>query len=202
MVIPVADADRSKAFYAGLGWRLDADFSFDNGFRVVQFTPPGSPCSIQFGTKITAADTRVGARPLPDRLRHRRRARRAHGARSQGERGVPRRSSRGRNSNPMIRVAASTAPIRTTRATTPLPRSRIPTATTGCCRKSPIACPAALIPTSLHSVPPATWRARCGAPKQPTASTKSASARPTPTGPTGTPRSWWRNKQERSFPHE
>ena len=55
VVIPVADADRSKDFYAGLGWRLDADFSFDNGFRVVQFTPPGSLCSIQFGTKITAA---------------------------------------------------------------------------------------------------------------------------------------------------
>ena len=51
----MADADRSKAFYAGLGWRLDADFSFDNGFRVVQFTPPGSPCSVQFGAKITAA---------------------------------------------------------------------------------------------------------------------------------------------------
>jgi catechol 2,3-dioxygenase-like lactoylglutathione lyase family enzyme len=56
VVIPVADADRSKAFYSGLGWRLDADFSFDNGFRVVQFTPPGSPCSLQFGTKITAAE--------------------------------------------------------------------------------------------------------------------------------------------------
>src|ERR1700722_1091347 len=55
VVIPVSDADRSKAFYAALGWRLDADFSFDNGFRVVQFTPPGSPCSVQFGTKITAA---------------------------------------------------------------------------------------------------------------------------------------------------
>ena len=55
VVIPVADADRSKTFYAGLGWRLDADFAFDNGFRVVQFTPPGSPCSVQFGTKITGA---------------------------------------------------------------------------------------------------------------------------------------------------
>ena len=55
VVIPVADADRSKAFYDGLGWRLDADFSYDNGFRVVQFTPPGSPCSVQFGTKITGA---------------------------------------------------------------------------------------------------------------------------------------------------
>ena len=55
VVIPVADVDRAKEFYSGLGWRLDADFPFDNGFRVVQFTPPGSGCSIQFGTKITAA---------------------------------------------------------------------------------------------------------------------------------------------------
>src|SRR4051794_22420358 len=54
-VIPVADVDRAKDFYAGLGWRLDADFAFDNGFRVVQFTPPGSPASVQFGTNITAA---------------------------------------------------------------------------------------------------------------------------------------------------
>ncbi len=55
VVIPVSDADRSKDFYAGLGWRLDADFSFDNGFRVVQLTPPGSGSSVQFGTKITSA---------------------------------------------------------------------------------------------------------------------------------------------------
>ena len=56
VVIPVSDADRAKAFYAGLGWRLDADFPFDNGVRIVQFTPPGSPCSIQFGGKLTTAD--------------------------------------------------------------------------------------------------------------------------------------------------
>ena len=55
IVIPVEDVDRSKAFYTKLGWRLDADFSFDNGFRVVQFTPPGSGCSVQFGMKITTA---------------------------------------------------------------------------------------------------------------------------------------------------
>jgi catechol 2,3-dioxygenase-like lactoylglutathione lyase family enzyme len=55
VVIPVADADRSKDFYKKLGWRLDADFAFDNGFRVVQFTPPGSGASIQFGSKITSA---------------------------------------------------------------------------------------------------------------------------------------------------
>jgi catechol 2,3-dioxygenase-like lactoylglutathione lyase family enzyme len=55
IVIPVADVDRSKAFYTKLGWRLDADFPYDNGFRVVQFTPPGSGCSVQFGTMITTA---------------------------------------------------------------------------------------------------------------------------------------------------
>ena len=55
VVIPVADADRSKTFYESLGWRLDADFAFDNGFRVVQFTPPGSGASVQFGSQITAA---------------------------------------------------------------------------------------------------------------------------------------------------
>jgi catechol 2,3-dioxygenase-like lactoylglutathione lyase family enzyme len=55
VVIPVADADRAKKFYSNLGWRLDADFPFDNGFRVVQFTPPGSGCSVQFGAKITPA---------------------------------------------------------------------------------------------------------------------------------------------------
>ena len=54
-VIPVEDVDRAKTFYASLDWRLDADFAFDNGFRVVQFTPPGSPASVQFGTNITTA---------------------------------------------------------------------------------------------------------------------------------------------------
>src|SRR6476620_2967080 len=55
VVIPVSDVDRAKEFYGRLGWRLDAEFRFDNGFHVVQFTPPGSACSIQFGTKITPA---------------------------------------------------------------------------------------------------------------------------------------------------
>jgi catechol 2,3-dioxygenase-like lactoylglutathione lyase family enzyme len=55
VVIPVSDVDRAKEFYGSLGWRPDADFAFDNGFRVVQFTPPGSPGSVQFGTNITSA---------------------------------------------------------------------------------------------------------------------------------------------------
>ena len=55
VVIPVADVDRAKRFYEGLGWRLDADFASGDDWRVVQLTPPGSPCSIQFGKGFTTA---------------------------------------------------------------------------------------------------------------------------------------------------
>ncbi len=54
-VLPVADADRAKQFYASLGWREDADFPVSEGFRVLQFTPPGSQASIIFGTGVTPA---------------------------------------------------------------------------------------------------------------------------------------------------
>ncbi|GGX77695.1 VOC family protein [Streptomyces anandii] len=55
VVIPVADVDRAKDFYEGLGWRLDADVAKGDDFRVVQVTPPGSPCSVIFGTGLTSA---------------------------------------------------------------------------------------------------------------------------------------------------
>jgi catechol 2,3-dioxygenase-like lactoylglutathione lyase family enzyme len=55
VVIPVSNVDRAKQFYGDLGWRLDADFFFDDGFRVIQFTPPGSGASVIFGTNVTAA---------------------------------------------------------------------------------------------------------------------------------------------------
>jgi catechol 2,3-dioxygenase-like lactoylglutathione lyase family enzyme len=55
VIIAVSDVDRAKQFYGRLGWRLDADFPFDNGVRIVQFTPPGSGSSIQFGAKVTSA---------------------------------------------------------------------------------------------------------------------------------------------------
>src|ERR1700752_419856 len=54
VVIPVSDVDRAKAFYANLGWRLDADFAGE-GWRVIQFTPPGSPASVIFGKNVTSA---------------------------------------------------------------------------------------------------------------------------------------------------
>jgi catechol 2,3-dioxygenase-like lactoylglutathione lyase family enzyme len=55
VVIPVSDVDRAKRFYGSLGWRLDADFVRGDAFRIVQFTPPGSPCSIHFGKGVTTA---------------------------------------------------------------------------------------------------------------------------------------------------
>src|SRR5437667_5180533 len=55
VVIPVSDVDRAKRFYGDLGWRLDADFAAGDDFRVIQFTPPGSSCSVIFGKNVTAA---------------------------------------------------------------------------------------------------------------------------------------------------
>ena len=55
VVLPVSDVDRAKSFYVGLGWRLDADVSQGQGYRIVQITPPGSWCSIQFGMNVTSA---------------------------------------------------------------------------------------------------------------------------------------------------
>jgi catechol 2,3-dioxygenase-like lactoylglutathione lyase family enzyme len=62
VVVPVADVDRAKAFYQALGWRLDADFAAGPDFRVVQLTPPGSACSVIFGTGVTSA----APGPAPD----------------------------------------------------------------------------------------------------------------------------------------
>jgi catechol 2,3-dioxygenase-like lactoylglutathione lyase family enzyme len=55
LVIPVSDVDRAKEFYGRLGWRLDADVAPSEDFRLIQFTPPGSGCSVQFGTNLTSA---------------------------------------------------------------------------------------------------------------------------------------------------
>jgi catechol 2,3-dioxygenase-like lactoylglutathione lyase family enzyme len=55
VIIPVSDVDRAKRFYGGLGWRLDIDYAAGGDYRVIQFTPPGSECSVIFGKNVTAA---------------------------------------------------------------------------------------------------------------------------------------------------
>jgi catechol 2,3-dioxygenase-like lactoylglutathione lyase family enzyme len=56
VVIPVADVDRAKQFYGSLGWRLDAEFGSGDDYRIIQFTPPGSGCSVIFGKNVTSAE--------------------------------------------------------------------------------------------------------------------------------------------------
>jgi catechol 2,3-dioxygenase-like lactoylglutathione lyase family enzyme len=55
IVIPVSDVDRAKRFYRDLGWRLDIDYAPGDDYRVIQFTPPGSGCSVIFGKNVTTA---------------------------------------------------------------------------------------------------------------------------------------------------
>ena len=84
VVLPVADVDRAKAFYTNLGWREDADLATGDDFRVVQLTPPGSPCSVIFGTGLTTAEPGSTQRPAARRRRHRLGLRRAGRARRRG----------------------------------------------------------------------------------------------------------------------
>jgi hypothetical protein len=176
-----------KEFYGSLGWRLDADFTFDNGFRIVQFTAAGSGASIQFGTEMTSgapgpvqnlylivADIDGAREELV-----------GHG---EGQRGVPPRGA-GRSIPCRSKRSPGRAGARRT-ATAPSPRSATRMATVGCCRRSRHDCLAASTLQRPHMDPRSTWPPRCGARLPLTATTRSGSARRMRTGPTGTPRTW------------
>jgi catechol 2,3-dioxygenase-like lactoylglutathione lyase family enzyme len=94
VIIPVSDVDRAKRFYGGLGWRLDADFASGDNFRVIQFTPPGSGCSVIFGKNVTAAapGSAQGLYLIVSDIKVARAAR----SRRRDQRGVPRRQRRAR----------------------------------------------------------------------------------------------------------
>ena len=142
VVIPVSDVDRAKHFYSKLGWRLDADFVVGDAFRGVQFTPPGSACSIHFGTGITPAvpGSAQGLFLVVSDIGAARAELLARGIdvgevfhRAPGESPRAARIPRGE--------------------VTPRTRhSAIRTATAGCSRKSPRDCPGAWTPTRRHYV--------------------------------------------------
>ena len=93
VVIPVADVDRAKRFYAGLGWRLDDDFANGDNWRLVQMTPPGSPCSVMFGKGFTSAEPgslQVTTTHRPTASCRRSITRYAHGESSQSVFPIPR----------------------------------------------------------------------------------------------------------------
>src|SRR5262245_3543373 len=134
VVIPVSDVDRAKDFYGNLGWRLDADFRFDNGFRVVQFTPPGSGCSVQFGTKITSAVPGSAQGLYLIVSTSRLRATNSSPAVSRSARSsTP--AHRALSSSPTALAVASAGPSPITPATALSPPSAIRTATAGCCKR-------------------------------------------------------------------
>ena len=135
VVVPVSDVDRAKRFYEGsLGWRLDADLAVDDGYRVVQLTPPGSGCSIIFGDGRHVGPARLVRGPAALGVRHRRGPCRPGRARGRRQRAVPRRDrdlpSR-RDRGPRGRPGAGACGLRLVRSP-----SAIRTATAGCCRRS------------------------------------------------------------------
>ena len=162
VTIPVSDVDRATEFYVGLGWRQDVT---PPGSGVVQLTPPGSGCSIQFGTNRTSAapgsaqnlflivsDIEAARDELVGR-------------------GVEVSEVFHLGPDGPVQRSATPEP---TPATARSPRSATPTATAGCCRRSRRGCPAGSTPLRRHSHPRRTWRARCGVRRPHTASTRSA----------------------------
>ena len=135
VLVPVSDVDRAKAFYEGLGWRMDIDYVGEEaGFRVVQFTPPGSECSIIIGEGITAADpgSYEGLQLTVTDIVAAREDLVGRGHR--GLRGLPRRGRHlppHRHRQPDDRRRRPRTPT-----TAPSPPSATLTATAGCCRKS------------------------------------------------------------------
>ena len=133
VVIPVSDVDRAKEFYSRLGWRLDADRAAGDNFRLVQFTPPGSGSSIQFGVNLTsAAPVRRRQCTSPSPTSRRRANNSSHKAltraryftvRPERLAGFPASACESAGHSPSIS------------ATTRSFLSAIPMATAGCCRK-------------------------------------------------------------------
>ena len=167
VVIPVSDVDRAKRFYGNLGWRLDADFVVGDAFRAVQFTPPGSPCSIHFGKGVTSAapGSAQGLYLVVSDIEAARAELVARGVDVSEVFHRPARESR-----------RSAARIRSGAATSRTPRSTIRTATAGCCRRSPRDCPDGWTRTTRHSPRRLNSRPRSDVRRPRTASTRSGPA--------------------------
>ncbi|MGX1068709.1 putative enzyme related to lactoylglutathione lyase [Bradyrhizobium diazoefficiens] len=190
VVIPVSDVDRAKAFYMRLGWRLDADFSSGDDWRVIQFTPPGSACSVIFGRNVTAAapGSVRGLYLIVSDLEAARQDLLGRGiAVSEPFHGGGATFMPGRTNHTCSAVSGSAVLTRSAAATAPSPRSAIPTAMAGCSRRSPHDCPDASPQTARISPRRPIWRRHCAARRWRMASMRSEPADTTTTGRTGTP---------------
>jgi predicted enzyme related to lactoylglutathione lyase len=142
VAISVSDVDRAKAFYESLCWRLDADFASGDDWRVIQFTPPGSPCSVIFGRNVTAAapGSAQGLYLIVSDIEAARNQLLGCGVKSARSSIPPVTCTPARMSPTWLDDAAPADRIPNAAPTTPTPRSAIPTATAGCSRRSPRDC--------------------------------------------------------------
>ena len=144
VVIPVSDVDRAKEFYGRLGWRLDADFAGGDDFRVMQFTPPGSGCSVILGKNVTAAapGSAQGLYLIVSDIDAARDELLRRGVEiSKVFRGAEDVYA-GMDEPYLFGRVRVSGPDPSTAATARSPRSVIRTATAGCSRRSPPVCPA------------------------------------------------------------
>ena len=203
VVIPVSDVERAKEFYLKLGWRLDADFDSDKDFRVLQFTPPGSGCSIIFGKNVTAAapGSVQGLYLIVSDIEATRAELLGRGVEINEVFHDAGSVYAGPDEPYLFRRQRAAVGTQSIAATTRSPHSMIQTATVGCSRRLRRGCPGASTQQQRPSHRRAIWRAHFAAPRPRTESTRSASAGQMRTGPTGTPTIWWRSRAERSFRH-
>ena len=198
VVIPVSDIDRAKEFYGRLGWRLDADYDNGKDFRVIQFTPPGSGCSVIFGKNVTAAapgsaqdlylivsDIEATRKELLSRDIQISQVFHDAGGVYAGR--MNRTCSGGSGS--AVRIPSIVVTVRS-------PRSMIRTVTAGCSRRSQLGWPVASTPQRRPLHRRTIWRARFGVQKPPTESTKRTywGDSAMKTGLSGMPHTWWRNR--------
>ena len=186
IVIPVSDVDRAKEFYGNLGWRLDADRAAGASFRIVQLTPPGSECSIQFGTNMTSAapGSVQDLYLIVSDIEAARAELVAHGVEVSEafHEGAP--GARFHHDDTNGRVSGP-APENASYGS--FASFSDPDGNGWLFQEVTTRLPGRVDPAVTSSAPQATWPTRCGALRPPTANTRSASARPTRTGPTGTP---------------
>ena len=204
VVIPVSNVDRAKEFYGRLGWRLDADYDNGNDFRVIQFTPPGSGCSVIFGKNVTAAapGSAQGLYLIVSDIEAPRKNCSVTAWRSARCSTTPAVCTQARTSPTFSVGNASAVAIPSIAATVRSPRSVIRTGTAGCSRRSRRDCPGVSTPRRRASHRRTTWPAPFGVRRPPMASTRNEPGSTTQTGPTGTPHTWWRSRRAKSCPNK
>ena len=199
-IIPVSNVDRAKEFYTKLGWRFDGDFVHDDDWRGIQFTPPGSACSIIFGKNVTAAvpGSAQGLYLIVSDIEAARDELLRRGVQVSEAFHDAGDVHAGRDEPYLFGRVRVSGPDPGHGSYRSFASFMIQTAMAGCCRRSRHGCLVASIPRRRASQRQTIWRARFGERRPLTASTRSAPANATRTGRTGTPHTWWRSNLVKS----